>query len=402
VRHLHSPLQALLAIVLAIVSGVALALVLEWLTPVVERAFSMLGARRATAVVALAIAAVYAGEWAVRAFDPQEAFGAGERPSLVADPFVTYKLKPNARTHLRWQTYDYVVEANSLGFPAPEPPRVKRAGVTTVMSLGNAFTSAEGVSTPDSWPRLLEQKDPRFAVADFAITGHGPNQWAEVVHAYGPLVKPDVIIVQMWVKDFSDALLSDDQMRQSIGFDQPSATSPKAFAQLVELRTWLRNQAIDPLLSFVHRTPDPIGYELGGFQYFRRADAATIETAGYLKTRADLERIRYEAAQWGGRVVIVMFPASIQVCRPAELPYYPHFVDFNDPAQYDQDRPQRLAARLAADLHLDYVDMRAAFRGSCDFAPHNMHLTADGQRLASEYLSRRLAAYAEPAHLSSR
>lgn len=403
VRHLHSPLGAVVAIALALVTGVALALFLEWLTPRLERTLSTMGVPRLAAAGALALVAIYGTEWAVRTFDPQEANGAGERPSLVADPLVTYKLRPNSRTHLRWETYDYVVQANSLGFPGPEPPRAKTAGVTTVMSLGNAFTSAEGVDTPDSWPRLLQRKDPRFAVADFAITGHGPNQWAEVVREYGPQVKPDLIIIQMWVKDFRDSLLTDDQLRRTIGFGLPSATTPKSFLQLTETKVWLENRVIQPVKSALRRSPNPLGYEFGGFQYFRRADEKTVETAGYDKTRADIEQIRDDAAKWGGHVIIVMFPAAIQVCKSSQLPYYPKYVDFNDTTQYDPDLPQRLASRLAADLHVDYIDMRGAFSsGSCGFAPHNMHLTADGQRIVSDYLSRRLAGHLEPSHLSAR
>ena len=99
------------------------------------------------------------------------------------------------------------------------------------MTLGDAFTSAEGVDTDAAWPRLLERdlaerENPRpVQVQNFAITGYGPNQYVAVARAYLPQFRPDVLLVTMFVNEFDDAEKTDRQFRQSIGFGRTPADS---------------------------------------------------------------------------------------------------------------------------------------------------------------------------------
>ena len=59
-------------------------------------------------------------ELVVRRADPQEANGWGERASLAPHPVFAYHLQPSRTTRLRWESYDYTVTANALGFPGPD------------------------------------------------------------------------------------------------------------------------------------------------------------------------------------------------------------------------------------------------------------------------------------------
>jgi len=111
----------------------------------------------------------------VRRLDPQEVLGWGERPSLQPDPRYGYKLIPGQTTRLRWLSYDYVVQANELGFPGPLYPTERTPGTLRIIVTGDAYESAEGVDTGESWPRLLErrlrERGVQAEVLNFSITG---------------------------------------------------------------------------------------------------------------------------------------------------------------------------------------------------------------------------------------
>ena len=95
-------------------------------------------------------------EISLMVFNPQEILGWGERPSLEQDNLFGYKLIPNKTTQLKWLSYNYMVEANSLGFPGPLYLKEKDNNTYRVFITGDAFESAEGVDTYKAWPRLLE------------------------------------------------------------------------------------------------------------------------------------------------------------------------------------------------------------------------------------------------------
>ena len=92
----------------------------------------------AVMIMSLALAA----EVTVRQLDPQEVLGWGERPSLEPHGTYGYRLKPGTTTRLRWQGYDYIVEANALGFPGKLYEKRKPDHVYRIMVTGDAFESA--------------------------------------------------------------------------------------------------------------------------------------------------------------------------------------------------------------------------------------------------------------------
>ena len=95
-------------------------------------------------------------ELLVQTFDPQEVKGWGEKPSLEPHDTFGWYLIPNQTTRLRWESYDYYVNSNELGFPGPSYPEEKTPETIRILTFGDAFTSAEGVNTEQAWPRLLE------------------------------------------------------------------------------------------------------------------------------------------------------------------------------------------------------------------------------------------------------
>ena len=157
----HGWRRALIGVLAALAATALLSVLLEWAVGRVETAVSRGRGRalalRVAATAAIVFALLVAAEVGSRRVAPQELDGWGERPSLLPDPAVGWKLRPLSETRLRWVSYDYRVSANALGFPGPLYPVAKAPGTYRILVTGDAFTSAEGVNTADAWPRLLER-----------------------------------------------------------------------------------------------------------------------------------------------------------------------------------------------------------------------------------------------------
>jgi peptidoglycan/LPS O-acetylase OafA/YrhL len=375
-----------------ILGGLAAAIVGSVLAGVLlERVTAAIVANLRTAAVfgAIALAAVYGANAFVAAAAPQEVYGWGERPSLVPDRAVGWKLAPSQTTRLRWHSYDYVMQANALGFPAPEVPASKPAGVTRIMTTGNAFTSGEGIDRNLVWPRLLERKlDARHTpaqVLNFGITGHGPTQFAAVIRTYAPRVHPDVIIVEMFTKEYDTVLLDDDALRKDIGFGNPDPLGFRATAEAAQLGTYLRETIGDRVRTALGRPLSTSG------AFYADVSAFDLHKPELARSRAlvsqRLAEMQSEAGRLHAKLYVVMVPASVQVCSAADLPYYPKGI-FNDAARYDLDLPQRMTHQITAQLGIQFLDLRAALEnGACPYWKTNMHWTVAGQQLASDAIA---------------
>ena len=103
----------------------------------------------------------------------------------------------------------------------------------------------------------------------------------------------------------------------------------------------------------------------------------------------DLNQIQSVAGQSGAQVVLVMVPASIQVCLSDELAYYPRHIDINDSTRFDLDQPQLIMSEIADSLDFPIYDLRDAFSSSegCLYQPRNMHWLPEGHSVVSDYLA---------------
>jgi len=399
--------RALLGSFLAISITVVGAVTMEWAAKrIVERIkrWNLKIGRFRTAVravlfIAGAAAILIGGDLAVHRFAPQEAPGWGERPSLTADPALGWRLKPSQTTRLRWEGYDYVVTSNSLGFPAPEYPEHKEPGVIRIMTLGDAFTSAEGVNTDQAWPRLLEGDlaqrvaGRRVEVLNFGVTGYGPVQYSLVFEKYAPIYQPDLLIIGFFVNDYQDALMDLGTYSKTIGFDLPSQDNWRAIIQLAQLQSFIKLQLRQPAMEMVLKKPRDHGYFLGNFLALEKGRPDITVTARKLVAER-LQQIKTVADKIGTKIVIAMIPASVQVCRPDQLKYYPRPVDLADASRFDLEQPQRMTKEIADALGINFYDLRPVLKSvpGCAYQTHNMHWTIEGHRAVADFLAHVLTA----------
>jgi hypothetical protein len=388
-------------ILLAMAVTLALALVLEWsvnsFTKMAQNLVKRLGSARALLTVGviggLFIALLLGSELLVRKFAPQEVYGWGERSALEPDSELGWRLIPSKMTRLRWVSYDYTVEANSLGFPGPEYSPEKPENTYRIMVTGDAFTSAEGVDTLQAWPRLLEtdlkaKTSRNVQVLNFAMTGYGPNQYAAAVNKFAPIYKPDLIVIELFVNDFQDALWTNEDFQYNIGFGSPDADGPKSIVKLDHLRRLTELSVLGPIKEILRNEPNANGYFLGHFAALEIGHPE-VENEGRALTLEKIKQIRSVAAQNGAKVVLVFVPAPVQACSPDQLAYYPRNVDLNDTTRFDVDLPQRLMAGIAQSVNLPLYDLREMLSSGseCYYQPHNIHWTVNGHQVVAQYLA---------------
>jgi hypothetical protein len=220
-------------------------------------------------------------------------------------------------------------------------------------------------------------------VLDFAITGYGPNQYAAVVEKYAPLYQPDLIILEMFVNDFQDALTTNKEFQSGIGFGLPDSSSWLARLHLMHLHTFIQTFLAAPIAEWLTDKPNSLGYALGNFAALEK-NRTDLKIAGVNVVADRLAQIKRAADRIGAPVVIVMVPASVQVCKPEQLDYYPRSIDLTDTTRYDLDQPQRAIQQLAQMLNIGYYDLRPLLKQlaveQCPYVPYNMHWTADTHR----------------------
>ncbi len=395
-----------LGIVAALVATLVAAWILERGTSAVESLIGRSAARYGGVVTAggialsaaLAFGSAIAADLAVQRFAPQEVLGWGERASLEPSARFGWKLIPSRTTRLRWQTYDYHVTANALGFPGPEFATAKPSNTLRILVTGDAYSSAEGVDTDRAWPRLL-QADLADAgnyrnvqVMNFSITGYGPSQEAAVVAAFAPRFHPDVVLIEMFANDVEDARTSNAAFQESIGFGNQPGTGLRSILELRQLSAYVLSQIAQPIRSRFRHKPEGDGYFLGNFAFLERGHPEW-DRDGVRRSIVRYDAIAGAARSVGAKAIIAFVPTPAQVCDRRSLTYYPHFTDLGDSAKYDLILPEKRGRAIASAAGMPFWDLLPDLRAlsPCPYMPRNMHFTAQGNSAVAKLLTKRLS-----------
>lgn len=371
-----------LALVLSIIGAEVLYRVSRVILARRQRVLSRRGGLAIGATTAVLLAAITGAEAVSQQVDPREPLGWGERQSLTIDQRWGWKLKPNSTTHLRWTGYDYTVTANADGLPAVADTGSGRR----VMVLGDAFSSAEGVDTPDSWVGQLSAASNNRVqvVSNASVTGWGPSQERRAAQDLIPREKPDVVVVETFVNDLLDVQLTDQEFQRSAGFRYPN---PHTFPGLMAGANLRQLVPSRPELGIGGKPVDSTGYAF--LDLMGKEPDPTLDQAAQT-AQTDFAGIKAAADSVGATVIVVMVPSSAQVCRPSALPYMAS--DFN-PADYDMDRPQRLLSQAWRNAGVtQIIDLRADLSsGECPYVPYNMHWSPQGHQRVAAIVARHVA-----------
>jgi len=177
-----------------------------------------------TVAAALAVVLCLVSEFALRRVAPLEAGQAGELPALEKHPTRTFALKPNRRTHLKWDFYDYSTDTNSFGLNSPQMEAERPEPDTLrILVVGDGITMPNGLEYPDAYPMqmegmLRERLRPRTVqVINAGVTGYSPVEISVQVKELGPLFMPDIVIYQFSPSEFHEVGLEREERLRSYG-----------------------------------------------------------------------------------------------------------------------------------------------------------------------------------------
>ena len=212
------------------------------------------------------------------------------------------------------------------------------------------------------------------------------------------MFKPDVLVVTMFVNEFEDSALSNERFRQSIGFAKTPADSLYAVLTLGHLSTLAYNEAVKLAFERVLGRPDPAHANFAQLSAFRAGSGPDFAQNRSM-VRARLEEVRRITDANGVRLLLLLVPANVQMCGPADLDVYPRNVDLADKRRYDLERPQRVLSEIASALGIEAVDLRPvlAEAGRCLYQPRNMHWLPEAHHRVAAFVADLLASATPPA-----
>jgi peptidoglycan/LPS O-acetylase OafA/YrhL len=340
------------------------------------------------------------GEWVLGTYFPLEAGRWGELPALQIHPTRTYSLKPNKVTRLKYNNYDYILRTNSFGLASPDLKAAKPMPDTLrILVLGNAFSMPEGLEYEDSYPALLERKlnqdsvSQTVQVVNAGVTGYSFREEYHQLKELGPMFKPDVVILQSFVTEFSWVHLSPDYRLRESGLVRRERSS--VTDNLLE-RSQIKEH-LQRIQSFLPEKLTGISgpwrydksllryYRVGDNQYYTEERLAEIEY--YL---AGIKRICWEM---DSHIVIYFVPAAIAVCNPSELSYFPLEKNIHDKSIYDLEKPFRNLQRIATELGIPIVDLTPYLRNYPVrplYFRESWHWNREGHKAAADTIAKDL------------
>jgi len=179
-------------------------------------------------------------------------------PDPFSDPFVGWKLEPDARIPERQAEYSVTYRTNPQGFRSPydfSRPKTKRR----IAFLGDSFTFGSGVADDETFAALIDAELPETQVFNYGIGAFGIDQMWMTLRHYALRSEPDVVVVAFIRSDLERSLtayrnghiwrwkptftLDGGELRPLTAADRPAAWwwNPTRGLRLAEL--WRRTDA---------------------------------------------------------------------------------------------------------------------------------------------------------------
>ena len=312
---------------------------------------------------------------------------------------------------------------NDLGlydFPAPDNVH---GHLVSILALGDSHTAATGVSTGDTWPKILQRDLDKAGLANWtynaAVHGYSLDQYLVRFRKLAPIVKPRIVVIGFsMATDFYDLGITpqgtfvygsdigriyfslDDQgnlveHRDLVGTTLPPVggiiPSLTTFS-LQNLRGWLNHLA---LYRIVKRS----SFAMQLAMHLRTDNESLwpgldtglkIELTGDDRRRVDLAgkvigRIADEARQIGAIPLLVHIPYLAQVYDSVWEN------SFGSVRGYDRDLPGKRLKAFAEQYGMLYADVDPTMRnyvkmhnGAWVHFPIDSHPNVTGQRLIAE------------------
>lgn len=318
--------------------------------------------------------------------------------------------------------YTTYFRTNSLGLRGPEVSPDKRADVYRVLVLGDSFVEAAQVAEEYSFVQRLERslnaKAPpkRVEVLNAGIGGWGTGQQMLYLQQEGPRLQPDLVLLVFYPGNdvANNSAILERQQRLEEPFkpywELDGAEGLRQAPHRQKDAAWFED-----VLWLGRRSSAAFNFvESGFFDKFRYRDLDLVGGQGdvgkpvlmadyppeWEQSWQVTERLLGSAARTseaaGSRFVVVVAPSTFQVVPE----------DWRDlvrsgrgrASDWDQDKPNKRVAEIAARRGLTVIDLLPVLRAARDggagplYFDRDKHWTANGHEVVARALDERLGA----------
>lgn len=370
---------------------------------------------RIALMIVVAVPALLWGEFFTRTLLPQNVDTVLD--ILVPDAELGYIYEPGAQRHERGREYDVPFFINSLGM-RDRARDFTEDGRLRVLLVGDSFSVSHGESLQHSLPAQVERAlmdelrsshpERRVEVINAANAGYTPYHYWKSYRRWGPLVRPDLVIVGLFTGN--DYVSEDPDVRFLVRdglvaarYKEGEAPQPRRRSVLFKLRKILaRNSQLYVLLrNYIYysetveillgRRGGNEGVMLEQLQPFLDPEPERVEL-GWAKTGEYLARLKSDCEEDGVPVAVLRIPVKLEVdaVRQAQMKARAA----GQGASLDPEQPARRIAALCEALGLPLIDpleeiSRVHEREPAYFA-YDDHWNRTGIRAAALELAARL------------
>lgn len=370
--------------------------------------FNRLGSGRlyAWALSFLAAGAlVSALEWRLVRTKPMETgLQWGELPALEINPTRIYGLKPDRETRLRYNHYDYVLRTNSHGLPGPEiTPARTDSQTLRILALGDAFTMPEGVEYEYAYPALLENllrdslSPGTVQVINAGVTGYGPNEVLAQLAELLPLFKPDWVTYQFFVNEFEEIQVTPQERLRDIGLISDWTPFEKA-VRGAQVPAYARNWEAR-LFEWIKHRDAGYRYNKCLLSYYEKDNERLYNPETLQQVEGILHEMKRLCDEHQAGLTMFFVPAQVEISKPEDIAYYPVYTDLTDTARFDFRQPGRLAAIVAAQAGVRFVNLAPALKkhpAQPVYFRESWHWNREGHRAAAQAVFSELTANDNP------
>src|SRR5574341_402453 len=311
------------------------------------------------------------------------------------DPVLEYRLRPNAAIPFTRQSdgAQIAVRTNNLGFRDEADYVTGPHEGRRVLLLGDSLVFGAGVPFEQTIGEYLEAARPSTEVMAWGIPGYGQEQERRLLEELdAPAFQPDVVLVAITTSNDFGKTLNISTLQEVAGILAEPA-SPQTTAPVDDAPVSLAERIKRPLRSLrTYRLLAVYGNRFLGM--LGRREVA-VSQAAIESTRSDLEALMAYAEAHDLRLAFVLIPPRA-FARPMEEMY-----------AYEREVYTYYGDTLES-LGADWLDLEPALiDGAARQDPDaiywdDVHLTAEGNRLAAEAMAAFIADLLETDRKSTR
>lgn len=308
--------------------------------------------------LAVLVISISIGEFLLQKYKPGEEKSWGELPALQLDSETVYSLIPNKLTHLKYDNYDYIVKTNSIGFASPEIDLTKKnENEVRIMIVGDAFSMPEGMEYEFSYPSLLEKKlrnefsEKSIHVINAGVTGYGPIEEQAQLKKYIDLIRPDIIINELFINEFSEINISKNSRLLDIGLIKEKFYKSRFFS------TAVFPTEISSYFNIMSESTSVAKHQ------YNKALLALYEKKSYIyndsvitKLNSFLVQMKKLSIEKKAKYMILGVPGQIEISEPKHITFYPYSENLMDTSRYNFDLPLFLIKNLCLKNNILYLD----------------------------------------------